>query len=115
MHRKPESELVPLDAELERTLKNLKKVRFAETVVMVEQREIQQQIPGEEVDRPQGKRTMEEFWKLVIRDDYSAVRQPTIEANNFELKPTLITMVQQNQFTVILMKTPMNTWAGFLE
>ena len=35
----------------------------------------------------------------VIRDDYSAVRQPAIEENNFELKPTLITMVQQNKFT----------------
>ena len=52
MHRKPESELVPLDIELERTLKNMKKVRFAEIVVMAKQREIQQQIPVEEVDRP---------------------------------------------------------------
>ena len=29
----------------------------------------------------------------------SAVRQPAIEANNFELKPALIIMVQQHQFT----------------
>ena len=42
---------------------------------------------------------MEDFWRLVIRDEYSAVRQPAIEANNFELKPTLITMVQQHQYT----------------
>ena len=61
---------------------------------MAEQMEIQRQIPAEEVDRPQGKRTIEDFWKPVIRDDYSAVRQPIIEANNFELKPALITMVQ---------------------
>ena len=27
------------------------------------------------------------------------MRQPEIDANNFELKPALITMVQQNQFT----------------
>ena len=27
------------------------------------------------------------------------MRQPAIEANNFELKPALITMVQQHQFT----------------
>ena len=27
------------------------------------------------------------------------MRQPSIEANNFELKPALITMVQQHQFT----------------
>ena len=42
---------------------------------------------------------MEDFWNPVIRDDYSIVRQPIIKANNFELKPVLITMVQQNQFT----------------
>ena len=49
MHRKPESEFVPLDTELERTLRNLKKVRFAEVVVMAEQTEI----TAEEVGRPQ--------------------------------------------------------------
>ena len=34
----------------------------------------------------------------MIKDEYSVVRQPPIKANNFELKPTLIIMVQQNQF-----------------
>ena len=42
---------------------------------------------------------MEDFWRSVIREEYSAVRQPPIEANNFELKLALITMVQQHQFT----------------
>ena len=42
---------------------------------------------------------MEDFWRLVIQDEYSAMRQPAIEANNFELKPALIIMVQQHQFT----------------
>ena len=42
---------------------------------------------------------MEDFWRLVIRGDYIAVRQLAIEANNFELKATLITMVQQHQYT----------------
>ena len=35
----------------------------------------------------------------MIQDEYFVVRQHAIEANNFELKPTLITMVQQHQFT----------------
>ena len=35
MHR-PEVELLPLDTKLERTLRNLKKVRFAEAIVMAE-------------------------------------------------------------------------------
>ena len=54
MHRKPEAELLPLDTELERTLRNLKKVRFDEAVVMVEQRETQQNILVVADDIPQG-------------------------------------------------------------
>ena len=53
----------------------------------------------EEVERPQRPNTMEEFWRPIIQEEYSTVRQPPIEANNFELKPALITMVQQHQFT----------------
>ena len=37
---------------------------------------------------------------LPTRSDWAqGSLQPAIEANNFELKPALITMVQQNQFT----------------
>ena len=93
MHRKPKAELLPLDTELEITLKNWKKVRFTEVVVTVEKRETQQNIPVVAVDRPQGQRTMEDFWRPIIRDDYSTVRQPAIEANDFELKFALITIV----------------------
>ena len=42
---------------------------------------------------------MKDFWRPVIREEYSTVRHPPIEANNFQLKLALITMVQQNQFT----------------
>ena len=41
---------------------------------------------------------MEDLWRPIIRDEYFAVRQLAIEANNFELKPALITMDQQDQF-----------------
>ena len=34
MHRKPEAELLPLDTELERTLRNLRKVKSAESATM---------------------------------------------------------------------------------
>ena len=43
--------------------------------------------------------TMEDFWRPIIQEEYSSIRQPTVDANNFELKPALITMVQQHQFT----------------
>ena len=40
MHRKLEAELLPLDIEIERTLRNPKKVRVVEKVVMAEQRDV---------------------------------------------------------------------------
>ena len=36
MHRRPKAELLPLDTELERTLKNMKIVRIAEASAMAE-------------------------------------------------------------------------------
>ena len=43
--------------------------------------------------------TMENLWNSFIHNKYAAIKQPTIDANDFELKPALIRMVQQNQFT----------------
>ena len=63
---------------------------------MVDERESNQNVPVTIAERPQRKITMEEF--SIIRDEYFAIRQPAIEVYNFELKPILITMVQQHQF-----------------
>ena len=45
MHRKSEAKLLPLDTEIERTLRNLKKVREVEKSIMAEQRDVNQNIP----------------------------------------------------------------------
>ena len=50
-------------------------------------------------ERPPMQDTMEDFLGPIIEAEYSTVRQPAVEANNFELKPALITMAQHNQFT----------------
>ena len=34
MHRKPEADLLPLDTEIERTLRNMRKVTSAESISM---------------------------------------------------------------------------------
>ena len=68
MHRRPEAELLPLDTEIERTLRNLKKVRSGKEASMAEQREGNQNIPIVATNKPQQRqRTMEDFWRLVIR------------------------------------------------
>ena len=99
MHRKPESDLLPVDSELERILRSLRKVSRVEKATMEDER-IDQTIEQETTTkRPPIQDTMEDFWRPVIQVEYSIVRQPAVEANNFELKPVLITMVYQNQFT----------------
>ena len=70
MHRKPKAELLPLDIELERTLRNMKKVRIAEAVDMAEQEGIDQHVPAEpKAERPQRQRIMEDLLRP-IRNEY---------------------------------------------
>ena len=106
MHRKPESDLFHVDTKLERTLRSIRKVSRAEKATMANERmdqTIEQEIVAE---RTSMQDTMDDFWRPVIQLEYSAVRQPAVEANNFKLKPVLITMVQQNQFNGHPTETP---------
>ena len=70
MHRKPKAELLPLDTELERTLRNMKKVRIDEAVDMAEQEGIDQHVPVEpKAERPQRQRIMEDLLRPIIRNE----------------------------------------------
>ena len=42
--------------------------------------------------------TMEHIWNSFVHNKYSAMKQPAIDASDYELEPAIITMVQQNQF-----------------
>ena len=66
---------------------------------MVDERQDQTEGQRTAARRPPIADTMEDFWRPIIQDEYSAIKQPTVDANNFELKLALITMVQQQQFT----------------
>ena len=48
MHRKPEADLLPLDTEIKRTLRNLRKIISAKSISMENQRERLQAILEEE-------------------------------------------------------------------
>lgn len=43
-------------------------------------------------------RTLKDFAAPNTNGLHSSITRPTVEANNFELKPSLLSMVQQNQF-----------------
>ena len=85
---------------MERTLKELQKdKRKLKTAAMTDEglNSATNKECAAEVCRVQN--TMEDLWKSFIQDKYLAVRQLAIDVNDFELKPALIRMVQQNQFT----------------
>ena len=90
---------VAVDTELERTLRSLIKTRRAENAAMANERHDQTEEQMTAARRPPMTDTMEDFWRPITQEEYSVIRQPTVDANNFELKPALITMVQQHQFT----------------
>ena len=50
-----------------------------------------------------------------MNDNYSSVRRQTINANNFELKPALISMIQQAQFSRSPLDDPNIHLVMFLE
>ncbi|XP_073063937.1 uncharacterized protein [Primulina eburnea] len=76
--------------EIERTARRLRKARRDEVKAMAENRDNQNELPREVPIR--------EYFRTVINTHYSGIARGTIAANNFELKPALINMVQQNQF-----------------
>ena len=99
MHRKQGSDLISADTELKRTLRSLRKTKRAKNAAMAEERHNQTEEQRIAARRPPITDTMEDFQRPIIQEEYSAIRQPTVDANNFELKPALIIMVQQHQFT----------------
>ena len=58
--------------------------------------------------------TMEDLWNSFIHNKYSAITQSAIDANEYELEPALITMVQQNQFTLHSTENPNEHLGRFL-
>ena len=82
MRRSHSLEVVPYDPEIEKTLRVIRVTKKSETHTMAEQNNQQ--------------RGIRDYFKPVINDNYSGTTHQTINANNFKLRPTLISMVQQN-------------------
>ena len=114
MHRKQGSDLIPTDTELERTLRSLRKTKRVENAAMAEEGHDQTEEQRTAARRPPIIDTMEDFWRPIIQEEYSAIRQPTVDASNFELKPALITIVQQHQFTGHPTEAPIEHLGRFL-
>ena len=78
-------ELTPFDPEIERTLRELRRAR----------REAESS-QSETMGDPQDNRTMREYAVPTLDGCAPSIRRPVIQANNFEIKPSIIQMIQQS-------------------
>ena len=100
MHCARTQNIIPFDSEIERTFRSQRKKKV---LAMAD---------GEQNAQP---RTLKDYVQPIVNDNYSDVRCQTINANNFELKPALISMAQQAQFSRSPLDDPNIHLAIFLE
>ena len=85
MHRKLDYELVPYDWEIECTLPKFRKLKVTEEIKWKRNRVIRMSHMQQ--------CTLGDYWRPVINENYSRVRMQPTNANNVELKTSLISMV----------------------
>ena len=100
MRRARTQNIIPINPKIERTFRSQRKKKV---LAMAD---------GEQNAQPQ---TLKDYVRPIVNDNYSGVRCQTINANNFELKPALISMVQQVQFSGLPLEDPNIHLAMFLE
>lgn len=100
MWRAKSLELLPFDPEIERTLWELRRERWARRRAMAEW-----QKKANINNNNNQQQNLWDYFMLIVNDNYSEIWRQTINANKFVLKPTFISMVQQNQYGVHRKKT----------
>ena len=94
MHRRSKSELLSFDPEIERTL-------FKPTKAKADNTEMEDQNSDRFSEGYSNQNEIHRIWELTLGDcwrpmlneNYSGITHQPIDANNFELKPALISMV----------------------
>ena len=84
MQRASNFDLLPLDSEIERTFIRIREEKKNATLVMA----------AEDNNQNNQQRALRDYFKPLVDDNYSGIQRLTVNANNFELNPTLINMVQ---------------------
>ncbi|XP_020245172.1 uncharacterized protein LOC109823298 [Asparagus officinalis] len=81
------------DPEIERTLRHIRK-KARETKDNLKSKNTM----GDQENQGNQDRSLKEFASPTTHSSQSSILKPNVATNNFELKPSLLSMVQQNQF-----------------
>ena len=88
------AQLIPLDLELERTVRRRRRQNRDR---MNEGEKVPQNVHNGQ-NGQNGQRTMRDFVSPNVQGDQTPIVRPAVAANNFEIKPAMIQMIQNSQF-----------------
>ena len=112
-------ELIPLDLEIEKTVRDKKKqtVISKHSPSKMEARDLENDPVRQPVlQNPQhGHRTMRDFVSPNVQGDQTPIVRPAVAANNFEIKPAMIQMIQNSPFHGLPHEDPFGHMSRFLE
>ena len=94
MRRTRSLNLLPFDPEIDRTYRRLNRERRRSTSAPNRQSIMDPPF----VEGGGERRALRDYAAPNVAGTISGIRRPTIQANNFEIKPSFIQMVQSNQF-----------------
>ena len=116
MTRSRDTELLPFDPEIERACQRNRRLQRQSTSVssntMADLREEEAETRAE---TRADTRVLRDYAMPTVMDTLSGIRKPPIPANNFEIKPAIIHMVQANQFGGSPIEDPNAHIATFME
>ncbi|KAI3443836.1 hypothetical protein Pfo_000501 [Paulownia fortunei] len=101
--------------EIERTLRAIRAVKRVDDQTMADNTNNVNVNANLPLQQPPPQRAIRDYFQPTMNQNYSGIARQPINANNFELKPALISMVQQNQFGGSAVEDPNAHLAMFLE
>ncbi|MED6165902.1 hypothetical protein PIB30_103983, partial [Stylosanthes scabra] len=88
------------DPEIEKTLRKLRKQsKLQKQTHKISSEEVFEEVRDNMAAEGNRQRTLADFTTPTTASCGSSIVRPTVEANNFELKPSLIQLIQQDQFS----------------
>ncbi|MED6226003.1 hypothetical protein PIB30_099143 [Stylosanthes scabra] len=105
-----DKQILNFDAEIERTLHKLRKQsKLQKQTHKISSEEVVKEVLDNMAEGGNQRRTLADFTIPTTASCGRSIVWSTIEANNFELKPSLIHLVQQDQFSGSLFDDRINT------
>ena len=105
--------LIPFDPEIERTLHALRRLQISKQEPLIPNLESLFSETENMVEPPA--KMLREYAMPDASSTSASIVRPSVQANNFELKPALIHIVQQDQFGGSPAECPLEHLANFLE